>query len=77
MAEEIATPLSKRLFRKEMRGIQGLCRGTLKKISRHALDGNFAARSNRDSTFVVAVLTPFTGGIRQFLPGDNQARGSR
>jgi len=64
--QEIATFSSKRLFRKEMRGIQRLCRGTFRRISQHALGGKFGEGSNRDSTFVVAVLTPLSEEMRQF-----------
>ena len=40
---EIATTLSKRLFRKEMRAIQRLCGGTCRRISQQPLAGTFAA----------------------------------
>jgi hypothetical protein len=62
----MATPLSKRLIRKEMRGIQRLCEETDGKTSQHGFGGEFGGSSNRDSTFVVAVLTPLRG-----KPGDS------
>ena len=64
--QEIALSLSKRLFHKEMRGTQRLCRGTFKRISLHAFGGELGGSSNGDGTFVVAVLAPLSEEMRQF-----------
>jgi hypothetical protein len=56
--QETATPLSMPLFRKEMRGLQRLRLVVCGRIAQRAFGGEFGGSPNRDSTFVVAVLTP-------------------